>query len=166
LKLVEIKKSEPSEMGDNHHGGGMDHESMADSQHSHSDSLLSPDTVVYHTFSFGKTNTQHITMYSGFVLGAVIEIMLHYGYDLPHKLDFTLGIVAFAIEAFLFAYHLHGREPVEVYLHIFLVYAIFGCVIFCCLEAYNEKEILFTYGRIAFTLLQGTWFYQARKKLI
>lgn len=71
-----------------------------------------------------------------------------------------MGIVAFAVEAFLFAFHLHGKEPVDAYLHVLLVYAIMGCVIFCMLETYDPTQVLFTYGRVLFTLLQGTWFYQ------
>ena len=99
-------------------------------------------------------------MYSSFVLGSIIEIMMYHGVDLPPKLDYALGIISFAIEAFLFAFHLHGKEPVEVYLHVLLVYAIFGCVASCALEAYDDTQILFTYARCLFTLLQGTWFYQ------
>lgn len=44
-------------------------------------------------------------------------------------------------------------------MHVLLTYAIFGCMISGCLEFYNPRQILFTYGRILFTALQGTWFY-------
>lgn len=118
------------------------------------------DTILLHTWRFEKGNAQHITMYSSFVLGSIVEIMVYHGVDLPHKLDYGLGILSFAIEAFLFAFHLHAKAPVEVLLHVLLVYAIVGCVLFCALEAYDDTQILFTYGRILFTLLQGTWFYQ------
>lgn len=118
------------------------------------------DKLVYHTWRFEKGNAQHITMYSSFILGAAIEIMMHHGVDLPAKLDIALGILAFAVEGFLFAFHLHAKAPVEIYLHVLLVYAIVGCVVFCALEAYDGQQVLFTYGRIMFTLFQGTWFYQ------
>lgn len=115
---------------------------------------------IIRTWSFELGNAQHITMYSAFILGSIIEIMLHYGVDLPKRIDYAMGIIAFSIEGFLFAFHLHGKELIDVYIHTLLVYAVFGCVFFCCLEAYNPRQVMFTYGRILFTLLQGTWFYQ------
>lgn len=36
-------------------------------------------------WAFDWKNGQHITMYTAFGLGAVVEILLHYGYDLPQK---------------------------------------------------------------------------------
>ena len=99
-------------------------------------------------------------MYSAFILGSFIEILRHYRVDIPAKLEFATGILAFGVEAYLFAYHLHGKDVLEVHLHVLLVYAIVGCAIFCALEWYNENEIIFTYGRIVCTLLQGTWFFQ------
>lgn len=105
-------------------------------------------------------NGQHITMYSAFVLGSIVEILKHYRFDIPAKLDFCTGILAFGVEAYLFAFHLHGKDALEVHIHVLLVYAIVGCAFFCCLEWYNPNEILFTYGRILCTLLQGTWFFQ------
>ena len=145
--------------------GGHDHGDggMSEGGHSHvheRSAAAVADTILLHTWKFEKGNAQHITMYSSFVLGSIVEIMLYYGVDLPPKLDYGLGVLSFAIEAFLFAFHLHGKEPVEVYLHVLLVYAILGCVLFCALECWNDQNILFTYGRIVFTLLQGTWFYQ------
>lgn len=39
------------------------------------------------TWTFEKGNAQHITMYSAFILGSVVEIMVHYGVELPKKLS-------------------------------------------------------------------------------
>lgn len=99
-------------------------------------------------------------MYSAFVLGAVVEILMHKNYELPKKLDFVCGILGFSVEAFLFYFHLHAREPIDIHLHILLFYAVSGCILFIALEMSNPNQVLFTYGRILFTLLQGTWFYQ------
>jgi hypothetical protein len=79
---------------------------------------------------------------------------------LPANLEYVMGILAFGVEGFLFHFHTHGKDALEVHLHILLVYSIFGCVFFICLEWYNQNEILFTYGRVLCTLLQGTWFFQ------
>jgi hypothetical protein len=95
------------------------------------------------------------------VIGAIVEILLHHRFDLPRQIDLVFGILAFTVEGFLFAFHLHSRAPLDIHLHVLLVYAILGCVISCCLEFYKPEQILFTYARILFTMLQGTWFWQA-----
>ena len=82
------------------------------------------------------------------------------GFNLPQYLDYALGIVAFTVEGFLFAFHLHSRAPLDIHLHTLLVYAICGCVLSTCLEFARPEQVLFTYGRILFTFLQGTWFWQ------
>ena len=128
------------------------------SVHVHHHHKRANDLVKITSFELG--NAQHITMYSAFVLGAIIEIMVHYGVQLPKRIEYAMGIMAFSVEAFLFAFHLHGKQPLDVHVHMFLVYAIVGCIIFVCLEAYNPNQVLFTYGRILFIILQGTWFYQ------
>ncbi|CAF0992552.1 unnamed protein product [Brachionus calyciflorus] len=110
---------------------------------------------------FDPNNAQHITMYSAFVLQSVVEILLYYRFNLPKRLDYFFGLIAFGMEAFLFGFHLHSRAPMDIHLHVLLVYAILGCCISVCLEIYNPNEIIYTYGRILFTMLQGTWFWQA-----
>jgi hypothetical protein len=109
---------------------------------------------------FEYVNAQHITMYSAFIFGAVIEIMRYHRVDLPKKLEHVMGVLAFAVEGFLFAFHLHSRHPLDIHLHVLLVYAIYGCAFFTILEIYDETQILFTYGRILCTILQGTWFFE------
>jgi hypothetical protein len=135
------------------HGGGHAHE-----HHKRSSDMNNQMTQM--TWTFAKGNLQHMTMYSGFALGSVVEIMLHYNADIPKKLDFAFGFLAFLVEGFLFAAHLHGKAALEIYLHVLLVYAVFACAIFSLLEIYRPHQIIFTYGRILCVILQGTWFYQ------
>jgi hypothetical protein len=105
-------------------------------------------------------NQQHATMYSAFVLGSIVEIMMYHGVRLPTKLDYVCGILAFFVEGFLFSNHLHSRAPLDVHIHTLLVYAIFGCAILSIFETCYLNNILLTYGRIFFTIFQGTWFWQ------
>jgi hypothetical protein len=84
---------------------------------------------------------------------------MHKGFNLPRRLDVIFGIAAFSVEGLLFAFHLHSRAPLDIQLHTLLTYAIFGCVLACCLEFYNPEQVLFTYARVLFTMLQGTWFW-------
>lgn len=144
------------------HGHGHS-ETFESHSHMHERSVDIPSTkgiVILSSWQLGKGNTQHMTMYSAFLLQSIVNIMIYHGVELPAKLGHVLFSLAFAVEAFLFSFHLHAKEVVEVNLHILLIYAIMGCVISSLLEAFNDREILFTYGRIAFTLVQGTWFYQ------
>lgn len=143
---------------DHMHMEGHDHGHMhkRDAGHEHN---LQPDVAVK-TFHFEYVNSQHITMYSAFILGAIVEIMAYHRFQMPRQLPYALGIFAFGIEGFLFANHLHSRHALDIHVHVLLVYAIYGCVICSILEAYNNYEIIFAYGRILFTILQGTWFFQ------
>jgi hypothetical protein len=102
-------------------------------------------------------NQQHMTMYMPFLFGSIIEIAQFYGANLPEKSDYALGFVAFFVEGVLFSFHLHTKELANAYLHVLLLVAIFGCVVFTLLEACNERSILLVYGRILFTGLQGLW---------
>jgi hypothetical protein len=70
-------------------------------------------------------------------------------------------IIPYAFEAFIFSNHFNGRiRSVDVQFHLLLALTIYGCVIFCTLESLYQREVLFTYGRVLFTALQGTWFLQ------
>jgi hypothetical protein len=103
-------------------------------------------------------NLQHITMYSIFILGAIVEVLIYQKFNLPARLDYILGIIAFTIEAFIFYSHSKGHEGLEMHVHTLLVFAIFGCIVMAVLETYKPNEIMFTYGRTMFTILQGKHF--------
>jgi hypothetical protein len=106
-------------------------------------------------------NQQHMTMYFPFLLGAIVEIAQHYGASLPEKTDYALGFVAFFVEGLLFSFHLNTKERANVYVHVLLLVGIYGCVFFTLLEACFNRVILFAYGRILFTGLQGAWLIMA-----
>jgi hypothetical protein len=108
----------------------------------------------------GMGYMQHVTMYSGFALGALVEILMHFGYELPSGMDYAFGAFAFTVEAFIFNSHLHGKGMVDAFLHVLLVWAICGCILGSICEYVSRKNVAFAYGRCLFTILQGTWFYQ------
>ena len=81
-------------------------------------------------------------MYTGFGLGAIIEILLHYRFDVPKKLDYVCGVIGFSTEALLFYFHLHGRDPIDVHLHTLQFYSILGCIFFIILEMYNHNQVI------------------------
>jgi hypothetical protein len=61
------------------------------------------------------------------------------------------------VEGFLFHFHLHGRDDIDIHVHTLLVYAIIFCVLAGVWEFNRPNQILATYARIASTLLQGAW---------
>jgi len=108
-------------------------------------------------WDFGENNAQHITMFLGFGLASIFEILVHFKYSLPGGIEFLANIIAYGIQAFLFHFHLHGRNEIDIHVHTLLVYAIVFCMIATIWEYNRPNEILATYARIAGTLLQGLW---------
>ena len=151
INVNPVTNSNMMEMDHEHNHGAHIHK-----RDSHPNEMIPSAPIVGWHFEY--VNSQHIVMYSAFIFGAIIEILLYHKYDLPKRVDYALGLIAFAVESFLFSNHLHSRDMLDIHVHTLLVFAINGCVVFCALEMYDPTQILFTYGRITFTLLQGTWF--------
>lgn len=106
---------------------------------------------------FGENNAQHMTMFFGFGFAAFFELLVHYQYSLPDGIEFLANILAYGIEAFLFHFHLHGRNEIDIHVHTLLVYTILFCMMAAIWEYNRPEEILATYARVAGTLLQGVW---------
>jgi hypothetical protein len=115
------------------------------------------ETLKRKTWSFGENNAQHITMFFGFALASLFEVLVHFKYSLPDGIEFLANILAYAVEGFLFHFHLHGRNEIDVHVHRLLVYAIIFCIIATIWEYNRPNQILATYARTAGTLLQGVW---------
>ena len=135
--------------------------SMEMAEHHHDGKRQAIPTVEITTWHFEGANAQHVTMYSAFLVGAIVELLIHYKVHLPHRIDHICGIFAFLVEGLLFQFHLHGRDDLDIHIHTLLVIAIYGCVFTSILEYSNPQNVIFTYGRIIFTFLQGTWFFEA-----
>jgi len=118
---------------------------------------LYDETLKRKTWHFGENNAQHITMFLGFGLASLFEILVHFKYPLPDGIEFFANILAYAIQGFLFHFHLHGRSEIDIYVHTLLVYAIIFCIIATIWEYNRPNQILATYARIAGVFLQGVW---------
>jgi len=119
------------------------------------------DPVTHHTSYFeGANNLQHFAMYFMFFLVGIIQVLMHYNFPLPKHFDVVAGCLAFSAEAFLFYFHGHARDPIEVQIHVFLAMAIGSTVICAVFEIIQqEKQVYATLMRAYFTVLQGAWFY-------
>ena len=109
------------------------------------------------TWTLAENNAQHVTMFFAFGLASLVEVLVHFQYQLPHGIEFLANILAFGVEAFLFHFHLHGRDPIDIHVHTLLVYAVAFCMLAAIWEYNRPEQILATYARIASTLLQGVW---------
>lgn len=103
-------------------------------------------------------NLQHISMFSAFILLAIVEGMEFMKLPIPPKLGYATAFLAFAIEGILFSFHLHGRNSIDVTIHKLLIYVIFMCTVSVVCEAIAEKQVIAGYARDYFQLLQGVWF--------
>ncbi|XP_065582958.1 transmembrane protein 45B-like [Artemia franciscana] len=104
-------------------------------------------------------NAQHITMFFFFGLNGIVDIIMFYTNFLPKKLDYLTASLGFAVEAFLFANHLHGRSSMDKQVHYYLNYAVMACAISTLAEMRYQKSIIPSICRVLFTMVQGFWFY-------
>lgn len=106
-------------------------------------------------------NIQHITMYASFALASVAALLCDQEIPgVPDGLDYVTFIIALFIEALLFTYHLHGRTPLDVTVHQFLIILLAVSIAIVLIEWHFNNKILPSILRIYVTLLQGTWFIQ------
>ncbi|KAJ8351814.1 hypothetical protein SKAU_G00232900 [Synaphobranchus kaupii] len=105
-------------------------------------------------------NWQHATMYLFFGLAGAVSLAVHTTGAAPLALDRMLLAIAFFTEGFLFLYHLHGRDMLDVHVHQLLLYAVFGGALTSFLEVFQRGNILLELLRAALCLLQGSWFWQ------
>ena len=115
------------------------------------------DTLKRQKWTFVEVNAQHITMFFSFGLASFVEILVHGKYHLPEGIEFIANILAFSVEGFLFYFHLHGRDEIDIHVHTLLVFNITFCVLAGMWEFNRPNQILATYARVTGTLLQGAW---------
>jgi hypothetical protein len=108
-------------------------------------------------------NLSHGTMYFTFGFASFVEVLVHRGDRLLRKVDFVLSALSFAFLAFLLALHKDDMRPVIIHVHRLLGMSALICAIFILLEASFQNQHLFTYGRIVFVFLQGSWITLAGK---
>jgi hypothetical protein len=116
------------------------------------------DTLKRKTWTFLEGNAQHITMFFSFGVASLIEILVHAKYNLPKGIEFIANIFAFGVEGFLFHFHLHGQDDIEIHVHTLLVYNISFCVLASLWEFNRPNQFLASYCRTAAILLQGAWY--------
>ncbi|KAM4771345.1 transmembrane epididymal protein 1A-like [Rhinophrynus dorsalis] len=114
-------------------------------------------------FHFVNPNEwQHATMYGYFCLSGVLDIISQS--CLPQRCPLLehMGVtVAFFITTLLLKFHAHGKEAIEVQVHLLLLIACaLTCIIFI-VEIWlpNQRKLWFT--KTWLVLVQGTWLFHA-----
>ncbi|VDP77669.1 unnamed protein product [Echinostoma caproni] len=106
-------------------------------------------------------NAQHSTMFATFGLSGIMELLMFYGVlKVPIQTEFVFGLVALLAEAFLFFFHLHGRTPVDVYVHMLLAGMILVSILAGVGEVLQPRQLVWLLVRNLGILVQGTWFWQ------
>jgi hypothetical protein len=98
-------------------------------------------------------------MYALFMASGVVDL-IGYVSQLPFGTERAFLGLAFSVETFVFAFHLHGRNELDIRCHLMLCLALAACAIFTFLEFYNPSNVLHQITRAMFTVTQGTWFFQ------
>lgn len=107
-------------------------------------------------------NYAHSVMYGFFGLSGVVDLVIWYALlPLPPKFDYLVVSLAFWFEGFLFIFHLHGRDELNVRLHTILYILVFVTAVVFLLAVISDQFINFMGFLKAYLLsLQGSWFFQ------
>ena len=108
-------------------------------------------------------NYAHSLMYGFFGLSGVVDLVIWYPLlQLPPKFDYFVMSLAFWFEGFLFFFHLHGRDELNVRLHTILYIVVFVTAAIFLLAVISDQFINHMVFLKAYLLsLQGSWFFQA-----
>uniref|UniRef100_A0A5K3FD11 Transmembrane protein 107 n=1 Tax=Mesocestoides corti TaxID=53468 RepID=A0A5K3FD11_MESCO len=99
-------------------------------------------------------------MYAMFMLSGILEMIDFYGIvKLPRNSDYFTCFLSITTEVILFAFHLHGKTLVDVYLHTVLINVIMCIIVAGIFEAIFPTSLLAGLVRSLFLILQGTWFW-------
>ncbi|KAL3221487.1 hypothetical protein MRX96_029384 [Rhipicephalus microplus] len=104
--------------------------------------------------------TQHKSMYAFYLLSGIVDVLYNAGFPFPQHTDYVSLLLAVASEGLLFYFHVHGRPPLDVMVHILLVYTIAAVVVCIIAEVCRPQSVLVSLGRAYFCLLQATWIWQ------
>lgn len=122
-------------------------------------------------------NSQHMVMFFFYGINGVVEIVMTkddariVGASnsdsknikpgrLPPGTEYFSVMVAVFVEGLLFAFHLHGRNALDVHVHTLLIISIAATFFSVANEWMHRGNILATIVRALCFLMQGTWFVQ------
>ncbi|KAF5403929.1 Transmembrane protein 45B [Paragonimus heterotremus] len=106
-------------------------------------------------------NVQHSTMFATFGLSGIVELLIFYGLlKTSVQVEYIFSFVALMCEGSLFLFHLHGRTPLDIYLHMLLLGMILATTVTGLSEVIHTQQPVHALMRNWCLLVQGTWFWQ------
>ncbi|KAL5103751.1 Transmembrane protein 45B [Taenia crassiceps] len=120
---------------------------------------------VYTGFHDGKFeylgNAQHATMFAMFLLAGIFELLNFYHvFGFYRCSDYFWNFLAVVTECVLFAFHLHGRTPTDIYVHTILIYVLIVLIVVGLCEAVFPRSLAAGLVRSLIITVQGSWFWQ------
>ncbi|CDS38235.1 Transmembrane protein 45B [Echinococcus multilocularis] len=120
---------------------------------------------VYTGFHDGKftylTNAQHSTMFAMFMLAGIFELLNFYKiFSFFRCCDYFFNFLAIVTECVLFAFHLHGRTPTDIYVHTILIYVLIVLIVVGLCEVVFLHSLTAGLLRSVIIIAQGSWFWQ------
>ncbi len=114
----------------------------------------------------GLHNLHHVSMYAFFCAAGAASLITRHcrgeedgggRFSSLRYADSLLMALALAVEGLLFAWHLHGRSPLDVQVHTFLLYAVLAGAVCMALEVAFPYEVILGVIRCCCFILQGTF---------
>ena len=102
---------------------------------------------------------QHVTMYSGFVLSGLIDLLVLF-ISLPRATSPLFFTVAFMSQGVLFWFHM-GHTVLNGAYHKLHLVVVISCIVFSGIRTHYINSVFINVALGCSVLLQGTWFYQA-----
>ena len=113
--------------------------------------------------SLDVTTAHHVTMYCFFGLAGAFKLLHPVLKGLVpwiEEVEYLVLIMAFAVQALLFKFHLIGRDILDTMLHTYSLYCVYACIIMTFAELIFRNQVLLSLGRSYFIILSGTWLWQ------
>lgn len=106
-------------------------------------------------FYMEMLNAHHCMMFAGFMLAAIVEILVHYRAHIPPKSEYVFNGLGFMIQFLIMADHKSPELQWKLHQSWLLLIGL-TLVAFVC-ECFQPDQIWLTYLRVGFFLTQGTW---------
>ncbi len=105
---------------------------------------------------------QHMSIYGIFVLHGITDLFTYHGVPIIRGTNYLSAVLAFFWFgiALYFHGHMHGKEPMELVLHVLPVPVIMATGVTILLEMLWKRGVATTLVRTYFLLTLGTWFWQ------
>ncbi|XP_039251525.1 transmembrane protein 45B-like [Styela clava] len=94
-------------------------------------------------------NWSHSTMYAFFLISGIVDILvMKMPKVMPHCIHHICHGLAYAIEGYLFYFHTHGREELDIRVHVLLIIAIWPVSLILFLLATIDNNTNFSNGYV------------------